>query len=337
MSFTARPSFPVLRRQAVVLAGAMAVGLMSLGAAAADAFPSKPLKLVVPFAPGGSTDIVARLMADKMGARLGQPVVVENKAGSGGMIGAEAVAKAPADGYTIGMGTVSTLTVNPLLLKSARLDPLKDFAPLTVLATIPSVYSLNPAFPARNFKEFVAEAARKPDHYTAGSPGIGSVGHLIIEAMNEDLKIDLRHIPYRGMGQAITSALGGETQLLSDQYPSSAPHIKAGKLVPIAVAAQRRLPDLPNVPTFKELGYADLNEIGITWFGLVAPAKTSADVQKKLLDAALEALKDPALLARFKELGAEPVGNSPEAFGKMIAQGLERHRRIVQSRHITAE
>ena len=321
---------------ALGLAGLALAGLLPLQASAQD-FPRQPIKLVVPFAPGGSTDIVARLVADKMRASLGQSVVVDNRAGAGGMIGAEVVAKAPADGYTIGIATVSTMTVNPLLLKSARLDPQKDFTPITTLATIPAVFSLTPTFPGRNFADFLAEARRKPGQYASGSPGSGSIGHLIIEAMNEDLKIDLRHVPYRGMGPAITSALAGETQVLSDQYPSSAAHIKGGKLVPMAVASQKRLAELPQVPTLKELGYPELNELSITWFGLVGPAKLPADIQKKLLAAAQEALKDPALLARLKELGVEPVGSTPEAFAKTIAQGLERNKRVIQSRHITAE
>lgn len=329
----------VSRRACMRALGLIGLGVASLAplqAQAAD-YPQQPVKLIVPFAPGGSTDLVARLVADKMRVSLGQSVVVDNRAGAGGMIGAELVAKAPADGYTIGIATVSTMTVNPLLLKSARLDPLKDFTPITTLATIPSVFSLTPSFPGRNFAEFLAETRRKPGHYASGSPGSGSIGHLIIEALNDDLKIDLRHVPYRGMGPAITSALAGETQVLSDQYPSSAAHIKAGKLFPMAVAAQRRLPDLPQVPTLKELGYPELNELAITWFGLVGPAKLPADIQKKLLAAAQEALKDPALLARLKELGVEPVGSTPEAFSKSIAQGLERNKRVIQTRHVTAE
>lgn len=327
----------ILTRRACLAAGLLAAAAMAPGLAAAQAYPSQPIKLIVPFAPGGSTDIVARLVADKMRARLGQSVVVDNRAGAGGMLGSEVVAKAAPDGYTIGVGTVSTLAVNPLLLKANRIDPLKDFTPITTLASIPAVFSLSPAFPAKNFAEFLAEARRKPDHYASGSPGVGSIGHLIIEAFNDDLKVDLRHVPYRGMGPAITSALAGETQFLSDQYPSSAPHIKAGKLLPIAVAAPKRLADLPQVPTLKELGYPELNEIATTWFGLVGPAKLPADVQKKLQAAAVEALQDPALLARLKELGVEPVGHTPEAFGKLIAQSLERNKRVIQSRRIEAE
>jgi tripartite-type tricarboxylate transporter receptor subunit TctC len=300
-------------------------------------YPQRPIKLIVPFAPGGSTDIVARLVADKMRVSLGQSVVVDNRAGGGGMIGTEVVARAEPDGYTIGIGTVSTLTVNPLLLKSNRVDPLKDLAPITALAAVPSVFAVNPAFGPRTFKDVVAEIRSKPDQYNMGSSGPGSISHLLIEAMNADLKIKLRHIPYRGMGPAVTAALAGETQVLSDQYPSAAPHIKSGKLLPFAVGANQRLADLPEVPTLKELGYADLNTLAMTWFGLVVPAKTPAAIQAKLHKAATEALRDPALLARLKELGVDPVGNSPEAFRKQIVDGLALNTRIVKTANISAE
>ena len=300
-------------------------------------YPQRPVKLIVPFAPGGSTDIVARLVADKMQATLGQAVVVDNRAGGGGMIGSEVVAKAEPDGYTIGIGTVSTLAVNPILLKASRVDPLKDFAPITALANVPSVFMVHLSFPARGFQAVVTEVRAKPDAYNMGSSGPGSISHLIIEAMNAELKFKLRHIPYRGMGPAMTAALAGETQVVSDQYPSSAAYIKSGKLLPFAVGAHRRLEAMPEVPTLKELGHPELNELTITWFGIVAPAKTPAAVQEKLLDAAQAALRDPALLARLKELGREPATTSPEAFRAQIAGALERNRRIVQAANISAE
>jgi tripartite-type tricarboxylate transporter receptor subunit TctC len=319
---------------------ALACSLAGLGlqpAAAQDGYPDKPVKLIVPFAPGGSTDIVARLVADRMQKALGRPVVVDNRAGAGGAIGAQALARAPADGYTIGVGTVSTLAVNPVLLKTAHSDPIKDFVPITALASIPSVFSTHPSLNVRDFNEFVTLVRSRPGQFTSGSPGVGSIGHLIIEAMNDDLKLQVRHIPYRGMGLVINGALAGETQVLSDQYPSSAPFIKAGKLVPFAVAADKRLAALPNVPTLRELGHPELNDLAITWFGLVAPAKTPAPVVARLQAAAVEALKDPAVQARMKELGAEPIGNSPEQFGKMIAGTLERVRKVVQARKIEVE
>lgn len=327
---------PLQRRTVALAALASCLGAAALPVFA-QSYPEKPVKLVVPFAPGGSTDIVARLVADRMQHTLGQPVVVENRAGAGGAIGAEAVARATPDGYTIGVGTVSTLAVNPVLLKASRVDPLKDFVPVTALASIPSVFSTHPALKVQNFKGFVDLMRSKPDHFAAGSPGTGSIGHLIIEAMNHELQIQVRHIPYKGMAPVINGALAGETQVLSDQYPSSAPFIKAGKLVPFAVAAEQRLPALPNVPTYKELGHAELNDLAITWFGLVAPARTPAPIVARLNAAAVEALKTPALQAKLKDLGAQPIGNTPDQFGKMIGASLERVRKVVQVRRIEAE
>lgn len=300
-------------------------------------YPQRPIKMIVPFAPGGSTDLVARLVADKMQATLGQPVVVENRAGSGGAIGSLAIAKAEPDGYTIGIGTVSTLAVNPILLKASRVDPLKDLAPITLLAEVPSVFAVHPSFPGRSFQEVVAAVRARPDGYNMGSSGQGSISHLLIEAMNAELRFQVRHIPYRGMGPAMTAALAGETQLASDQYASSAPYIRSGKLLPFAVGAPRRLEALPAVPTLKELGHSDLNELAITWFGLVAPARAPAAVQRRLLDATVAALRDPTLVARLKELGIEPVSSSPADFRARISGALERNRRIVQTANISAE
>lgn len=327
----------VSQRRFVVLAALASCLAGALPPAMAQAYPDKPVKLIVPFAPGGSTDIVARLVADRMQKTLGQAVVVDNRAGAGGTIGAEAVARAQPDGYTIGLGTVSTLAVNPVLLKASRVDPLRDFAPITALASIPSVFSTPPSLKVQDFKGFVALARSKPDQLMVGSPGSGSIGHVIIEAFNHEMSIQLRHIPYRGMGPAINAALAGETQVLVDQYPSSAPFVKAGKVVPFAAAAEQRLPSMPNVPTLKELGYAELNELAITWFGLVAPAKTPPAILAKLNTAALEALKDPSLQAKLKEMGVQPIGNSQEQFGKQIASSLERVRKLVQARKIEVE
>jgi len=322
------------RRLAALL---VLLGSFALQASAQDGYPQRPVKLIVPFAPGGSTDIVARLVADRMQVELGQPVVVDNRAGGGGMIGSEALARADADGYTIGIGTVSTLTVNPILLKANRVDPLKELAPITMLATVPSVFMVHPSFPGRTFEQVIAEVRAKPDFYNMGSSGPGSISHLLIEAMNTDLRIKLRHIPYRGMGPALTAALAGETLVSIDQYPSSAAHIKSGKLLPFAVGAPKRLEALPSVPTLKELGQPDLNELAMTWFGLVAPAKTPSAIQKKLHDAAVAALRDPALVARLKEVGAEAVGGSADAFRSQIESGLARNRRIVQAAGISPE
>ncbi|MEG0921484.1 MAG: tripartite tricarboxylate transporter substrate-binding protein [Comamonas sp.] len=303
----------------------------------ADSYPRRPVKLIVPFAPGGSTDIVARLVADAMHTSLGQPVVVDNRAGAAGLIGADAVAKAAPDGYTIGVGTISTLAVNTVVLKSARHDPLTAFAPITTLAQIPSVFSAHPSMGVSDFQSFVATVRAQPDHYTIGSSGVGSIGHLIAESMNETLGIRLRHIPYKGQGPVVNSALAGETQVLSDQYPSSAALVQSGKLVPFAVAAHQRLPALPQVPTLAEQGYPALNRLAITWFGLVAPAGTPPAVVEKLNHAAHAALRSPALQERLQQLGVQPLGSTPAEFATLIEDTRAQIEKIVAKRKIALD
>lgn len=323
---------------AALLLGAAMVGAMPARAqGAADGYPQRPIKLVVPFAPGGSTDIVARLIADAMHGPLGQPVVVENKAGAAGLIGAEAVARAQPDGYTIGVGTISTLAVNTVMLKSARHDPLRDFAPITTLAQIPSVFSTHPSLGVGNLQSFIATMRAQPDHYTIGSSGVGSIGHLIAESMNADLGIRMRHIPYKGQGPVVNSALAGETQVLSDQYPSSSQLVQSGKLVPFAVAASQRLQALPQVPTLAEMGYPALNRLAITWFGLVAPAGTPPAVVDRLNQAARQALQSDAVRERLAQLGVQPLGGSPAQFSTLIADTRRQVEQLVEQRQIPLE
>ena len=300
-------------------------------------YPQRPVKLIVPFAPGGSTDIVARLVAEAMHGPLGQPVVVENRAGAAGLIGADAVARAAPDGYTLGVGTISTLAVNTVLLATARRDPLADFAPVTTLAQIPSVFSTHPSMGVDDLQGFVAAVRARPDHYTIGSAGIGSIGHLIAEAMNETLNIRLRHIPYKGQGPVVNSALAGETQVLSDQYPSSAALVQAGRLVPFAVAAHQRLAALPQVPTLAEQGYPALNRLAITWFGLVAPAGTPPAVVAQLNGAARQALQSPPLLARLQQLGVQATGSTPAQFASLISDTRAQVEKVVAERKIPLE
>ena len=300
-------------------------------------FPQQPIKLVVPFAPGGSTDIVARVIADAMHGPLGQPVVVENKAGAAGLIGTEAVVRAQPDGYTIGVGTISTLAVNTVMLKAARHDPLRDLAPITTLAQIPSVFSTHPSLGVGDLQSFVATLRAKPDFYTIGSSGVGSIGHLIAESMNETLGIRMRHIPYKGQGPVVNSALAGETQVLSDQYPSSSQLVQSGKLVPFAVAAQQRLPALPQVPTLAEAGYPALNRLAITWFGLVAPVGTPQSTIDTLNRAAREALNSPAVRERLAQLGVQPLGGTPAQFARLIGETRSQVEQLVAERKIPLE
>lgn len=301
-----------------------------LSAAAAQAaeprYPLRPVRLVVPFTPGGSTDIVARVIADAMHSSLGQPVVVDNRSGAGGLIGAEYVAHAAPDGYTIGLGTISTLVVNPIVLnQTTRIDPAKAFIPVVALASIPSVFSVNPVLGVRNYAQLVALARSKPDQLNIGSAGVGSIGHLIAERINADLKIKLHHIPYKGQGPVVSSALSGETQVLSDQYPSSASHVASGRLIPFAVAAQQRLSALPQVPTFKELGHPMLNNLAITWFGIVAPAGTPAAVVQTLNSAA-----NAAVLDRLQSLGVQPLGGPAQRLREMMDETAQTVREMAQ-------
>ncbi|MDR2329318.1 MAG: ABC transporter substrate-binding protein [Comamonas sp.] len=333
--------FPFLRPFAL-LPALVCLGLAWAGHAQAQAqerrpYPSQPIKLVVPFAPGGSTDIVARLVADAMREPLGQPVVVENKAGAAGLIGAEAVARARPDGYTIGVGTISTLAVNAVMLKSLRHDPPEALAPVIALAQIPSVFSTHPSLGAADLQGLVAILRAQPDHYTIGSAGVGSIGHLIAEAKNEALGVRRRHIPYKGQGPVVNSALSGETQVLSDQYPSSSSLVQSGRLVPFAVAAPQRLPALPQVPTLAEAGYPALNRLAITWFGLVAPAGTPPAVIDALNHAARDALRQAAVQARLEQLGVVPMGGSPQQFAVLISDTRSQIQQLVQQRKLVLD
>lgn len=319
------------------VAAAMVAGWVGAsGAAAPHAdYPQRPVQLVVPFAPGGSSDIVARLVAEAMRPALGQTVVVENKAGAGGMIGAELVAKATPDGYTVGLGSISTLAVNPVVLHAARVQPLQDFAFVVPLASIASVFAVHPSVPVHSFAEFVAQGRQRPDAWAIGSSGVGSIGHVILEGLNAELGLQMRHIPYKGMGPVVNSALAGETQVLSDQYPSSGPHVQAGRLRAFAVAAEQRLPGLPQVPTLAELGYPQLNQLAITWFGLVVPAGTPTAVVAKLNHAANAALQQPALRARLAEMGVQPLGGTPQALEHMVRETTAQVQQLTRQRHIT--
>jgi tripartite-type tricarboxylate transporter receptor subunit TctC len=302
----------------------------SLAVAQGD-YPSQPVRLIVPFAPGGSTDALARAVADGLRKELGQSVVVENRAGAGGLLGTEAVARAEPDGYTLGMATVSIMAVNPLLYGTKRVDPEKQLKPVASVATVPVVWMVNPAFPAQDFAQFLAELRAHPGKYSYGSPGVGSLGHLNLAAMNADLKVDVLHVPYRGMGPALTAAVGGEVQVQQDQYASAQSLVKAGKLRAIAVSAAARLPEMPDLPTLAELGYPQLNALGQTWFGLVAPAGTPDAVVQRLNQAAVRALADPALVQRLAGMGAQADAGTPQAFAERISQTLAANRKIIET------
>lgn len=303
--------------------------------AQAQSFPTKPIRLIIPFAPGGTTDIVGRGAADQMSRILGQPVVVENRAGGGGSIGADAIAKAAPDGYSIGISTVSTMAVNPACNPKLSYDPIKDFKPITNLANVANVIAVNPSFPAKNYKEFLAVLKANPGKYSFATSGTCAFGHMLGEQFKVSTKTFMVHIPYRGAGPALNDVLAGQVPIMVDNLPSSMPYIKAGKLRPIVVAWNKRVDSLPDVPTFGEMGLKEPNDPA--WYGLVAPAGTPDDVIKKLNEAAVKALQDKGFQERLRAAGAEPSGNSPAQHAAEIKKEFDKMKNLVKVQNIKLE
>lgn len=310
------------------LAGATAFTATFAGAAAA-AYPEQPIRLIVPFAPGGTTDIVGRLVADKLGTELGQPIIVENRAGAGGSIGTGALAQAKADGYTLGIATVSTHGINPVTYTSLPYDAKKDFTPITNLAAVPNVIVLNPKkVSAKDMKTFIEQAKANKGGYSYASAGNGSVSHMMGELFKMASGTDLLHVPYRGVGPAMTDTLAGQVDVLFDNLPSSIPHIKEGSLVALAVASPERSGAVPDVPTFAEVGLEEVNDP--SWFGLIAPAGLPADVLEKLNKAAVKVLARDDVKERLAQLGAAPIGDTPEHFQQTIVDTIDRNAKIAK-------
>lgn len=308
---------------------AAAAALAALGPVHADAtYPNKPIRLIVPFGPGGSTDLAARLVAEFGSRELGQQIVVENKPGAGGSTGMEFVAKSPADGYTLGMATVSTHGANPAVYGSKlKYNPIKDFAPVTNVATTPSVFAVNPSkVSAKGMKEFLAAAKAAPGKYSYGSPGTGSLGHANISHFAALAQIELLHVPYKGGGQAMNDAVAGQVDAITDNLPSALPHIKAGKLRALAVLSEKRSPALPDVPTYGELGFPQMGGGG--WFGVVAPAGTPPAIVAKLNAAIHKAMQQPDFIKKMDESGATLIPGTPAQFAKDIEQAVARYERV---------
>jgi tripartite-type tricarboxylate transporter receptor subunit TctC len=306
--------------------------VMPTAQAQAQSFPHKTVKLIVPFAAGGSTDMVARLLAERMAHLLGQPVMVENRAGGGGTLGADAVAKAAPDGYTLLMATVSTHAASPAIYKKIPYDPIKDFQPITNVMSVPSILAVNPTLPAKTLKEFIALAKASPGKYSFATPGIGSLGHANVENFAHLAGIDMLHVPYKGAAPAMNDVLGGQVDVLTDNLPSSLPHIQSGKLRALAVLSPQRAKLLPDVPTYRELGFEDLTEGG--WFGLLAPAGTPQPVVKKLMDVAHKAMGDASYKAKAETISGIHMANTPEEFAAQIKVALARYQRIAKVANI---
>ncbi|MEJ8810571.1 tripartite tricarboxylate transporter substrate binding protein [Variovorax ureilyticus] len=305
------------------------------GACLAQAFPSKPVTLVVPFPPGGGTDTGARIMAEQLGKRWGHPVLVDNKGGAAGQIGADNVAKARPDGYTLLFGNVGTQSINPSLYRKLPYDPDKAFAPVSLVAELPLALMVNPAVPAKTPAELIALAKSQPGQMSYSSSGAGSAPHLAAELFKDSTGTFILHVPYRGGGPAITDLLGGQVQMSFLTVLEASGHIKAGRLRALAVTSDKRVSALPDVPTLAESGLRNFN--AISWIGLLAPAGTPPDIVERIATDVRAVLSDDAVKARFAALGGVPRATSPQEFARLIADDRGRYGQIIRSRNITID
>ncbi|PZO65022.1 MAG: ABC transporter substrate-binding protein [Paracoccus denitrificans] len=315
----------------LLLGAALAVGLAG---SAAAAFPDRPITLVIPFAAGGSTDVVGRIVAEKMSNELGQQVIVQNVGGAGGSLGAQQVAKADADGYTILMGTVATHALNPLILKQKPYDPVTDFAPISLLVLVPNVMAVNPQLPVNTVQELIDLAKKEPGQLAYASSGNGTPLHLSGALFNSMAGTDITHIPYKGSGPALTDVLGNQVPIIFDNLPSASSHIKSGKLKALGVTTAKRAPSFPDVPAIAETlpGYETYS-----WNALFAPAGTPPEAIAALNKAAVDAMKDPAVIERMGEFSAEIVGSTPEALGEHVKAEMAKWEPVVKEANVTLD
>nr|WP_284454476.1 tripartite tricarboxylate transporter substrate binding protein BugE [Cupriavidus campinensis] len=306
-----------------------------MSSALAQSYPSRPIKLQVPFAAGGTTDLVARIVADPLGKLLGQPVVVENKPGGGGSVSAAEVARAQPDGYTIGLANVATTAANPAINPRTPYNPLTDFAPIVNIAATPNVIVVNPGFPAHDYKGFVAELKANPAKYSYASAGAGGIAHLQTELFKSLTGVYMTHIPYRGSAPALTDTMGGQVPIMFDNLPSALPFIRSKKLIPIVVAAPQRLPELPHVPTFKEVGLEPVNRMA--YYGLWAPRGVPKDIVDKLNAGVRQVLSDPAVRQRIQDANSLVIGNTPEEFANQIKAEYAVYRKVVQTQKLSLD
>jgi tripartite-type tricarboxylate transporter receptor subunit TctC len=311
------------------------IALAIAQSALAQTYPTKPIRLVVPFAPGGSSSIVARSFAAEMEKGLGQPFVIENKGGGGGNVAMNEVAHADADGYTLIIGHVGSLAMTPYMEKNLGYDVNRDFTAVSLLAKVPNIFVVHESVPAKNLREFVALAKKEPGKLYYGSAGNGSAGHLAMEYLKLVTGIDLQHVPYKGTGPNLIDLVAGRTQATSAGTPPLMPHVKSGKLRVIAVGTPKRLPSMPDVPTVAEQGYPGFETS--QWYGLNAPAKTPPPIIQRLADEAAKAAKTPALIQRFAAEDAEPVGSTPQEYAAYIAREQARWKDVIERAGVKAD
>jgi tripartite-type tricarboxylate transporter receptor subunit TctC len=321
-----------MQRRALTLTVLALLAGVSMHTAVAEGYPSRTIQLVVPFAPGGTTDIVARTIADPLGRILGQPVVVVNRAGGGGVVGANETAKANPDGYALGIATVSTTAANPAINPKMPYNPLTDFTPIINVAATPNVIAVHPSFPAHDYKGFLAEVKKRPGYYSYSSSGTGGIGHLQMELYKNLSGTFVTHIPYRGAGPALNDTVSGQVPMIFDNMPSAMPFIKDGRLIPIVVAAPTRLPQLPNVPTFKEVGLEGVNRMA--YYGVYGPKGLPKEVVEKISASVKKVLEDPAVRRRIEDTGSLIVANTPEQFAAQIQAEFEVYKRVVDQQKL---
>jgi tripartite-type tricarboxylate transporter receptor subunit TctC len=310
------------------LASTLLVCLPLAAAAQAGDFPTKAIRLVVPFPPGGATDAAARLVAVKMSEHWGQPVLVDNRAGAGGNVGSDMVAKSPADGYTLVMGVTGSHAINTSLYSKMPYDPVADFVAVSQVAVVPNVLVVHPSVPAKNLAELVALAKKEPGKLNYASLGNGTAAHLGMEMLKADAGVDITHVPYKGSAPAVSDLLAGQVQMMVDGLPSALPHIKAGKLRAIALTSLRRSPSLPDLPTIAETYpgfYAD------AWSGLFAPKGTPQPVVDKLSAEVQRILKLPDVREKLAALGAEPVGSTQAEFTAHVKREIDKWAKVVKA------
>lgn len=320
------------------LFAALAAALLVLAIApnvSAQPYPAKPIRVIVPFPAGGNADILARILGQKMTESWGQPIIVDNRAGAAGIIGAQAAAKAPPDGYTLFMGTTGTQTTNPAVYAKLPYDPLKDFAPVSNFAGSPYVLVVHPSLPVKSLGGLIAFAKARPGALHYASFGAGSSAHLTGEMLRSMAKIDIVHVPYKGGPPALADLLGGHVEMMFNLLPGILPHIKSGKLRALAVAAEKRAPAIPATPTFAESGMPDLRSD--SWYGILVPAGTPKDIISKLNAEMQRVLAMPDVKERLATEGAEAMGNTPEQFADQIRKDLVRYAKVAAEAGVKIE